>query len=840
MRRHIIGLFTSSVVLATAPVLFLACGNSEHPSTTADGGAPSGDDASAGAGSDAGSPSSEGGAVADGSTGSSGDGGVRADGGVSSCAPADVFLGASSVVVGGNLTHSYVVGDVNNDGLDDIVQSNGASPGAFQVILNQGGGKFAAPVQNAGPQTGLGQAAGLGDIDGDGYLDFLYEAPTSDNGEALVVALNNKNGTFASGTIVDVPSVPEVVLTADVNNDGKQDALVSLQNGGAEFQLAVMLNSGAKLGAPTVIDTPVDDDEGNTFATGDLNGDGNLDIATYDGVKGPCVVLGVGDGAFGTKTCYPGSPGVLEVQGISVADLNGDEKPEIIVFNYNEEATAISLFTNKGDGTFGSVVPLAIPTGHALFGGRVADMNNDGKADLVLSARIDDIVFVMSGKGDGTFGAPEVFALGDPSNGGGQLVLGDFLGNGLPGLLTDDNGYSSTSAQSFDVLAATCRRTIPAPATLLADGGAPASTCAPSKVTISTAVKVVSTSTDGALRAIDLDGDKKADLVQLGGSSASKAFSALMSNGDGTFKTAVEVAGSVYGLGIAVGDVNGDGFADVLFATTPPVGSEGVGVALNTGAGTFATPIAVATSNAFAESSVMELADLDNDGHLDLLTDGTLQLGRGDGSFELGGTPTAFYVEQTTRPYRAVDLNGDLQLDVVTLNGTANGPGYCSALNIGNGNFAPQICGSTGGPADHGQAIAAGDLNADGFADVVVAYEEQAAGLYVYLGKGDGTFQAPKTANLPQINATQIELGDFNNDGHADLVVYFPGTNQLTVLTGAGDGTFPGTPKSYAVGGAPFNPVIAVGDFAGNGLLGFAIGEGTKKVIDVFTATCSP
>ena len=70
-------------------------------------------------------------------------------------------------------------------------------------------------------------------------------------------------------------------------------------------------------------------------------------------------------------------------------------------------------------------------------------------------------------------------------------------------------------------------------------------------------------------------------------------------------------------------------------------------------------------------------------------------------------------------------------------------------------------------------------------------------GLSVLLGKGDGTFQPPRS-NLTGLVPASIAEGDFNNDGRLDMVVANLGSNDISVLLGNGDGTFqPATDYSF-------------------------------------------
>src|SRR5262249_29410957 len=133
----------------------------------------------------------------------------------------------------------------------------------------------------------------------------------------------------------------------------------------------------------------------------------------------------------------------------------------------------------------------------------------------------------------------------------------------------------------------------------------------------------------------------------------------------------------------------------------------------------------------------------------------------------------------------AADLNGDGKLDIATVNRT--GSTMSVLLNNGFDGFSAPVSYATGdGTAPEGVAVA--DFNGDGKLDVVTA-NPGTNDVSVFLGNGDGTFGAA-TRFASGSYTNRVATGDFNNDGKVDLVVSDYYANAIGVLLGNGDGTF--------------------------------------------------
>jgi Legume lectin domain/FG-GAP-like repeat/Bacterial Ig-like domain (group 3) len=138
-------------------------------------------------------------------------------------------------------------------------------------------------------------------------------------------------------------------------------------------------------------------------------------------------------------------------------------------------------------------------------------------------------------------------------------------------------------------------------------------------------------------------------------------------------------------------------------------------------------------------------------------------------------------------------------------------------------------------PGTGGQGIAVADFNGDGIPDMAVASNAQVGTVEVLLGNGDGTFSEVPTSPSTGIDPFAIAVGDFNGDGIPDLavtnIVNGTGDGTVTVLLGNGDGTFSPTANTLATGSQPLS--IAVGDFNQDGNADLAVANVNDNAVTV-------
>jgi hypothetical protein len=324
------------------------------------------------------------------------------------------------------LGHGAVVSaDFNGDSYLDLAVVDFAV-GAVRVLLNRGDGSFAAA---ASYPTGLG-AAGLAaaDFDGDGHVD-LAVANMVDS--TVVVLTNRGDGTFARGATYPTGPLPGRIVTADFNGDGRPDlaiansaptdnVVVLLNKGGGHFARSQTLTVGIGLNLVGGV---------ASMETADVNGDHRSDLLVADQLRGVTVLIGRGDGTFTTGATLP----VRLYESFAVGDVNHDGIVDVAV--PDSLRNAVSVFLGRGDGTFAPPIvstvnphPGVVPT--LPVAAALADLNGDGNLDLAVSGGTDRTLHIMLGDGRGRFTTTE----GYPVQIGRTIIADDFNHDGRPDL----------------------------------------------------------------------------------------------------------------------------------------------------------------------------------------------------------------------------------------------------------------------------------------------------------------------------------------------------------------------------------------------------------------------
>ena len=370
-------------------------------------------------------------------------------------------------------------------------------------------------------------------------------------------------------------------------------------------------------------------------------------------------------------------PGTAQVSVTNPAPGRGISNPQS--FQITNPTSTVSLGRND----------LAVGTNPR--GIAVADFNGDGKPDLAIVDRVTNSVTVLLGNGDGTFVAAATYATGADCI---AIAVGDF------------------------------------------------------------------------------NGDGKLDLVTA--NRAAYTISILLGNGDGTFGSHVDYTAGTEPMAVAVGDFNGDGYLDVAEVNNA---DNTLSIYLGLGNGTLQNPV---TYTVGSSPIAIVAGDFNGDGYLDLAVANAgsdnigVLLGRGDGTFQ----STAFYATGSDPDgLLAADLNGDGKLDLVAAD---NGSDTISVLlNGGNGTFPSNLIYPVGALPF---AVAAGDFVGNGIVDIAVVNSADST-VSIVPGNGDGTFNSAGTLTFATGEGDlALASGDFNLDGRADLVVSNSQDNTVSVM----------------------------------------------------------
>jgi len=727
--------------------------------------------------------------------------------------------------------------DFNLDGRDDLAvfNSNGGTAGAqfIAVLLSNGDGQFTQSAALSGVAGSSPTSIITADFNGDGIPDL---ASGSDTAMTLRVYLGNGNGTFAQSFFDALGTVG--LGAGDFNGDGRTD-IVALQGGGAT--LRIYLGNGAGQFAASA---PLTSSFFNSrILTGDLDNNGTVDFLATDNSGLIVAYLGNGNGTFAAPviTNTTGFP-----SDFTLGQFDGDARLDVVT----TESGNLVLHSGLGAGLFNGAGVAILPVNSSGILVASTDFNSDGRPDVVATDIVNQANAANS-NGDGTFAAdtknPYQFTTFSR-----DLVTGDFdgdshpdfavLGNAVGQVFLNDlpdatvTTLTATPFSSFVGMPVTLTATV---ATAFQGHDTPqgtvtftAGTTVLGTATLVNGVATITVATlpAGIYQVVAMYSGSAAVFVGTTGNVAPRGaalrasqsaparvivknydtpeFASGSDNGSVICYHDAQInrlrgydnfGGPFTGVRPALGDFNGDGASDIAVGSSPGIEAQ---VSVVDGL-TKQVLMTAKPFPGFRGGLFIAAADFNGDGIADLA------VGTDAGAqphvkvfLTLGGTlveVASFYAfgEGFRGGVRlaAGDVNGDGTPDLIVGAGAGAGPSVAvfdgldllrgTARRLAN-DFYAYAADFTGGVF-----VAAGDVNRDGYADIVTGAGLGAPHVTVVSGlsllRESPTLLASYFAADPgNLGGIRVAARDLNRDGYSDVIAAAGVGNGSTAWTFSG------------------------------------------------------
>jgi len=372
-----------------------------------------------------------------------------------------------------------------------------------------------------------------------------FSASLSGTGESVA----GLSATNFPTTDYDTGAGPTFVATASLRNNSINDLITT---NFTDNTVSVLLGAGdGTFGTQTTFPTGVGPVWATTGIFRTASGSAILDLAVANQTANTIsILLGNGDGTFQTKSDIPAGAAPISVIAKNLHDLNGSGNLDLIVANHDDNT--IYVYTGNGDGTFKAPNIIQLPNGSGPAALASADFNGDGHLDLVVANEGSATISVFLGNGDGTFGPRTDYAVG---NSPVFVATGDFNGDGVLDLAVANKADDTVSILFGNLNTTT---------STIGNGTFSAQTIYPAG----------SSPSSIAVADYNIDGLEDLSVAAAGDNSVS----VLLNLGGGTFGPNFELPAGTDPVSITTADFNGDSKPDVVTANN---GSNNVSVILD-------------------------------------------------------------------------------------------------------------------------------------------------------------------------------------------------------------------------------------------------------------------
>lgn len=643
------------------------------------------------------------------------------------------------------------LGDINNDGKIDIVsKDNNAGIGWYKSI--DGNGSFeSSKFIASGSQAFTTPDIYIVDIDGDGFNDIVYI-----NSLTYWVKNLDGNGNFGSPVLLSTTTFSTYRLQViDIDNDGDFDILQSRYTNQPSFYIELLKNNGNGNFAPPIV--LVSSSSSLRFKSLDINGDELPDLV-YEGTGSVIYRQQNIDNTFAFTenmgaTSNHMSSGIFNMGNIEGADIDGDGDNDIVNVYQNGAARSIRWFRNDNNVFANSQVLINIPSDNGsssndYFTFKLADLDSDGKIDIIIQNSFLNSVSWYKNLGNNTFGTQQIISNTIVQN--KDVVIGDMNNDAKLDIIVPDytastiKWFNNTNGNAIGMIENTIDDYIGSPT--LTDIG-------------------------------DIDGNGTKDIV-IASRGGSKLTWLKNSNGLGDFPEMPKyiTTSNQSILSAILIDANNDGFKDLV------ISSNKITWLLNDGQGNFINEQILYTTNTYT----LIAEDIDNDGDKDLLgyfgqnnnqlTTSELIVFKNNGNgFD---PPTIFsYPTNTFKNIKPVDMDNDQDIDfmIYLSNSTPQNPAGLYWIENTNGQGDYSTLHPTNLSLVSSKNFDIGDWNNDGLKDLVYTYRTQIGvrNLRSVTINADGTLGTPFNLPVTGIDITLLKFSDLDADGDLDILSEF-------------------------------------------------------------------